>query len=141
MVSTSQWFPLVSLLLCLFILLLPVFCCWFLLVNLFWLLCFLFSLCLIFKSSISLLHVSCCLPIFFASSVFPRILGHHYSKVFFNVSCLSPVHLSIFLGFRPIPSCGSYLSASSFCIAFCVVSFCRLQRCSLFCFWCLPHCG
>ena len=93
----------------------------------------------ILKSSTSLLNVSYNLLIF-EFSFFPN------SWIIFTITLKSyfmkiPFHLAVFLACCLIPSSGSYFSAFSFCVAVCVAPFCRLQGCSLSCFWCLPPCG
>ena len=55
--------------------------------------------------------------------------------ILFQVDCLYPLHLVIFVGFYFAPSTATYLSIISFCLTycFCVWSpFCRLHDCSSF---------
>lgn len=52
------------------------------------------------------------------------------------------LHLAVLLGFCLVPSSGTYFSAVSFCLTFCLwFPFCKLQGCSPSCFWCLPLVG
>ena len=66
-------------------------------------------LCLFFKSSSSLLNISC---YFCASILFSKILGH-----LFQVDCLSLLHL-VLLRFYIVSLSGTYLSTISFCFTF-----------------------
>ena len=81
-----------------------------------------------------------------ASTLFSKILDllhYHYSEFFFNTDTL-PVstHLAVLLGFYLVPSSGTYYSAVSFHLTFCLQSlFHRLQDCISSCFLCLLPVG
>lgn len=44
--------------------------------------------------------------------------------ILFQVDCLSPLHLTILLGFYLVSSSGTYFSAISLCLTFCVCGVC-----------------
>ena len=95
--------------------------------------------CLPFRSCRSLLEVSCIFSI-----LFPRfwIIFTIIPLNSFQVDCLSPLHLVVFLGFYLFPSSGTYFYAVILSTFLCLWSpFHSLQDCSSCCFWCLPPCG
>ena len=75
-----------------------------------------------------------CLPPFFSWDP-----GSSSLSLFWILSlecCLSPLHISVFLGFYLVPSSGTYLSAFSAWLTFCNMVF-VLAAVGL-CFFCLP---
>ena len=124
--SAHQWFPSVCLPSCLFVLLPPLFCYWFYLVNFSsGLLCCLsllvYSLILLFICQtflvlyLSLPPVFCCCCLFLRSGIF---------LTFKSFSCRLLIS-TLFSYSSGVLSCsfGSYFSSISFCLAFCMVSF------------------
>ena len=108
-----------------FVVLPPVFCCWFLLVNFsFQLLCC-SSLLVYCLTSISLLSVSSNLLIFASSFFFPKswIILTIITLKSFSCRLLISTSVSHSFGFLSVPSSGSSFSIVLLCLAFCVVSF------------------
>ena len=51
-----------------------------------------------------------------------EIMDHFHGHIWilFQSHCLTPLHLVVLLGFYLVPSIGTYFSADSFCLTFCV---------------------
>ena len=99
---------------------------------------------LFFKSSSSLLYISCIFSIY-ASTLFLRfwIIFTIITLNSFQVDCLSPLHLIFLVSFYFVFSFVKFFPVVSFCVTFCIVVSFPQAAGSYFLFWNLPSgdCG
>ena len=86
---------------------------------------FVLFICLFFRSSSSLLNISCVFSIH-ASILFPDLISTVLSLlwIIFQVYCLFQFELAVLLAFYLVLSYRKYSSAVSFCLTFCDCGFC-----------------